>query len=221
MFKNSDTGLGTNWEMSDGLSEIPTMKNRTTDIGGDNNEDVPFFRSTSRRVDDTFIRTDGYPEQYAKNSFILKRHIADMERFECKLCDKKCKSVSVLERHMLSHTKIKDFACGICGKKFTQKSNCNTHEQWVCGKEKLACTVCGKLISGPTNLEHHLRKTHKMHPSVECKICDISLRGDLTRHNLSEHHINNVEKLRVYQEDQDEYRKERAEALAQLLQALE
>jgi formate dehydrogenase assembly factor FdhD len=122
---------------------------------------------------------------------------------------------------MLSHTQIKNFACGICGDKFTQKSNRNTHEQWVCGKEKIACTDCGKLFSGPTNLEHHFSKTHKMHPPVECKICGISLRGDLKRHNLTEKHINAVEKLRLYEEDDEEYRKERKEALAQLLKALE
>ena len=186
-----------------------------------NGRDVPLFRKTTRLADSTFKRSGGAKTKKRENSLIFKMHLEDMQKHPCKLCEKKFKSASVLERHMLSHTQEKQFACEICGVKFTQKSNRDTHEQWVCGKEKLACTICGKFISGPTNLQHHITKTHKLAPQVECKICGTFMRGDYNRHKKTKMHIKAVEDARVFKQDEEQYRKEKAEALAQLLQALE
>ena len=90
---------------------------------------------------------------------------AGAEHQTCDVCQYECISRSALEKHILTHTKVRPHSCGECGKKFVQRSHVNYHMKTVhapLGTERpkhYACLKCGARFATSSTLRKHSR-TH-------------------------------------------------------------
>lgn len=55
-------------------------------------------------------------------------HAQNPLRFRCTLCEKECKSVGNLAKHIASHTREKPYQCATCGRSFSQLGSLKGHE---------------------------------------------------------------------------------------------
>uniref|UniRef100_A0A182WBU6 Protein krueppel n=1 Tax=Anopheles minimus TaxID=112268 RepID=A0A182WBU6_9DIPT len=96
-----------------------------------------------------------------------------IDRYFCNVCDKGFRFKSMMERHILTHTKEKKFHCEICGKGFAQKVNLTIHMRVHTGEfpdRKFTCQICQKKCTRVSELDAH-RATHfRRFPHV-CPLC--------------------------------------------------
>ncbi|KYN32070.1 Longitudinals lacking protein, isoforms N/O/W/X/Y [Trachymyrmex septentrionalis] len=112
-----------------------------------------------------------------KNKGSLKRHTKDecgiLPRFNCPICEYRCKQKSNLLRHInnvhgrtkqrsrnaLPHKRYNCHKCGI--KSYVNKSTLNRHLREECNMEpQNSCPYCNKRIHQRCNFQRHMKKVH-------------------------------------------------------------
>lgn len=82
------------------------------------------------------------------------------ERFRCSMCAKTFHTQRLLNRHIKSHSNIKQYLCSYCGKGFNDTFDLKRHTRIHTGVRPFKCDVCGKSFTQRCSLESHGRKVH-------------------------------------------------------------
>ena len=101
----------------------------------------------------------------------------------CKVCDKVCRSPSVLKVHIRVHSAERPYMCKICDKPFSTKTQLAQHMRIHTGDKPYQCKVCDKCFPQSSQLTRHMRIHTGIKP-YQCKVCDkcFSQSGTLTKH---------------------------------------
>ncbi|XP_029651097.1 zinc finger protein 200-like [Octopus sinensis] len=82
------------------------------------------------------------------------------EKFRCSLCSKTFHTQRLLNRHIKSHSNIKQYLCSYCGKGFNDTFDLKRHTRIHTGVRPFKCELCGKSFTQRCSLESHGRKVH-------------------------------------------------------------
>ncbi|XP_066522966.1 zinc finger protein 724-like isoform X2 [Hoplias malabaricus] len=109
--------------------------------------------------------------------------------FSCDRCEKKCKDLPSLEKHMITcENKAQRFKCVKCGVLFRTLFEVRKHVQTHWGEDPLQCSLCGKCFQNSSELSEH-KLVHKRDCSYSCTMCLESFKGiDSLRQHYSEIH---------------------------------
>ncbi|XP_063380617.1 zinc finger protein ZFP2-like [Cydia fagiglandana] len=123
----------------------------------------------------------------------LRMHAPEALPHACVECGRRCVSHSVLEAHMLTHTRDYRHECDTCLKKFSSKSFLMRHQRQVHEKERShQCEFCSKAYFCKNKLQEHLR-SHTNERPFTCNECGLSFttKQALTRHMLTHSDVKN------------------------------
>lgn len=113
----------------------------------------------------------------------LRRHVlSHVKQRKCKLCGKRFRDLTVLKRHLWSHTGAKSFACNLCPKRFQQKHCLDQHLFKHQGNDKIKCSYCQKLFSTKYNAKVHMQTMHKKR-----ELCDLCGERFMSKPELVKH----------------------------------
>lgn len=99
-----------------------------------------------------------------------RRLRARMKTYKCDTCHDTFDSQSMLRTHVKTHGKNR-YACPMCGKWFQKRYHMVYHMQIHNSVKSFACQQCGKLYTTQTNLDRHVRVTHKNEKKHKCDEC--------------------------------------------------
>jgi hypothetical protein len=77
----------------------------------------------------------------------------------CEVCGMGFQYASILERHMLTHTREKSHVCETCDMAFSSRFHLNRHMLTHTGEKPHVCETCGKGFAQNGNMYAHMR-TH-------------------------------------------------------------
>ena len=121
-------------------------------------------------------------------------NIDSSKKHVCNQCGKRFRYLSLLDRHITSHSTEKPFPCDYpgCKKRFQHKYYLNQHKRRTHNAvKKYKCDQCGKAFVEKCNLKIHIRK-HTGEKPYQCWVC---LRRFSVKTNLDAHlRIHNNEK---------------------------
>ena len=106
----------------------------------------------------------------------LGKHIRNVHTedriYQCQICQKTFKSVSVLNNHIQSHNK--KFDCSKCSKIFSTQSYLNMHiKHYHENPNNFECESCGRKFNQKSNLKTHQKVHEKNRPQpYKCQRCD-------------------------------------------------
>ena len=83
------------------------------------------------------------------------------EKYQCKFCGKRCRSVDHRKTHELSHEDAK-FQCKFCPKKLKSPLALKAHERHHTGETPFKCQVCDAGFVSMGLLNQHIRGVHKI-----------------------------------------------------------
>ncbi|XP_050533565.1 zinc finger protein 236-like isoform X2 [Daktulosphaira vitifoliae] len=92
------------------------------------------------------------------NKLTNSPHIS--KKFRCTSCEWTFHKMSLLERHMRTHTGEKPFMCSICSKYFTQKNSLSRHLLKHTGHLPFVCEHCSMNFSQKGHLLNHINRCH-------------------------------------------------------------
>ncbi|XP_064100770.1 zinc finger protein ZFP2-like [Macrobrachium nipponense] len=90
--------------------------------------------------------------------------------FLCDICGKTFPNPIALNRHMLSHTKVKSHSCKECGKSFACQSNLRSHVLIHSDEKPFQCEECGNKFRRSSTLRFH-KRTHTNERPYQCDVC--------------------------------------------------
>ncbi|XP_052803451.1 zinc finger protein 888-like [Mya arenaria] len=90
--------------------------------------------------------------------------------YSCERCGLQFQHPKILQKHLLQH-QTKQFTCEKCGAKFYRKQYLITHQLLHTGERPFMCEECGQSYRSLTNLNRHVRHTHKQLRKYECDVC--------------------------------------------------
>ena len=130
----------------------------------------------------------------ARNSHKRKVHL---RAHLCTLCDMAFGSAQKLERHMKTHTGIKEFKCETCGKEFMTHENLVQHYKLHLGMNDYVCNICDRRYYSKSGLQHHQKQNHNV-GTFDCPDCSekFATKYELVLHRKS-HRGNLPEKCSV------------------------
>ena len=107
---------------------------------------------------------------------LLKKHVTtfhkNKNRFQCEQCDYKCSNLSILRRHGMVHSDIKDIYCELCGDVYKSQQTLKAHIRQVHEKERnFPCNECGKSFFTKIKMEQHA-KIHSGQKDHICQFCE-------------------------------------------------
>ncbi|XP_037674263.1 zinc finger protein 596-like isoform X1 [Choloepus didactylus] len=143
------------------------------------------------RLDDMETKTylnEQYPKTINFQSFFSthKQIQTGNNSYDCRLCGKAFRNISVLRQHERTCTGEKRYVCHLCGKSFTRCCNLKEHERNHTGEKASVCHQCGKIVTDSSKLRIHVR-THNVEKPYICHLCGKSYkyRVDLRQHEKS------------------------------------
>ncbi|XP_066982336.1 oocyte zinc finger protein XlCOF6-like [Macrobrachium rosenbergii] len=90
--------------------------------------------------------------------------------FLCDICGKTFPHPMALNRHMLSHSKVKSHTCNECGKSFASQSNLRSHALIHSDEKPFQCEECGHKFRRISTLRFH-KRTHTNERPYQCDVC--------------------------------------------------
>jgi len=88
----------------------------------------------------------------------------------CKICPKKFRSASDVQKHEVTHNNEKLFSCKICKKRFAISYYLVRHTKEVHGSTKHNCKICKKSYNRSSDVIRHQREVHES-KTYNCKFC--------------------------------------------------
>jgi KRAB domain-containing zinc finger protein len=79
---------------------------------------------------------------------------------QCKECDAKFYDMTVLRKHMATHSDVKQFECSFCKKKFKRRNALTAHERIHTGDKRKMCHICQERFVQKASLNYHMTKHH-------------------------------------------------------------
>ena len=116
-----------------------------------------FFRS--RR---TLLRHERFHKETGKVNL--------SEAYQCRYCNKECKSQLYLDFHENRHQGKSPYQCDKCQETFFHVNKYYEHQRVHQGKTSQKCNICSKTYKNNRSLLRHL-KTHTKEEAVQCGIC--------------------------------------------------
>ena len=131
--------------------------------------------------------------------FVPKNHLSNhiklvhelQKTFECKTCQKRFKTESILRTHELIHQPDDAryrFSCHVCGQRFTQRGNLDTHLKIHMGLKPYKCDSCEKAFTTSSGLKAHIL-VHTGERPFLCDSCDATFKSSsqLKTHVMEKH----------------------------------
>lgn len=114
------------------------------------------------------------------------------DNFQCQICQKTCRTFSMLSRHQLSHVNENIYKCKECDQSFTTQVGMQAHfNRFHAIERPFLCEVCGKLFSSLRQLNYHKRCFCNDTPKFffRCKLCKATFesRAESQNHTKSVH----------------------------------
>ncbi|XP_032591815.1 zinc finger protein 808-like isoform X1 [Drosophila grimshawi] len=78
----------------------------------------------------------------------------------CSICNKKCKTISLLRKHLCSHSDARPFACTQCPTSFQFNSHLKRHMRGHTGERPYQCPFCPQTFARSDYCRGHMDKTH-------------------------------------------------------------
>ena len=103
----------------------------------------------------------------------------------CQTCDRAFSTSQKLDRHLRTHTGVKEFKCDTCKKEFSLEENLKMHYNVHLGKKNFSCYICQREYFTRSGLNHHLKQVHGNEKLVKCSKCDFVGK---TRYDVETHH---------------------------------
>ena len=83
--------------------------------------------------------------------------------FSCKLCPKRFCQLNKLNRHMITHNKLKRYICSACKKSFSRSDTLKNHVKVFHNEAILkmfTCNICPKTYHYKKDLNRHIKIVH-------------------------------------------------------------
>ncbi|XP_071060334.1 zinc finger protein 75A-like [Pseudochaenichthys georgianus] len=152
------------------LSVVVSEAQSNLQLISHNSNDAGLTRTADPVIDKMHHKT--------KMNKVNNANLSDMQRntctvknyFKCKTCGKDFKYMSILRRHMTTHTDEKPYSCKTCGRDFRESSSLKQHMQVHTGEKKYTCKTCEKKFKLNCNFKRHMRVHTGEKPHV-CMTC--------------------------------------------------
>ena len=92
-----------------------------------------------------------------------------MNDFSCNICGKEFDGMYKLNRHLVTHTGIKNFNCETCGKSFSEAYKLRRHLLVHAGIKMFPCDLCEKSYTRNDHLKRHKHEQHFQ--NFTCEVC--------------------------------------------------
>lgn len=92
-----------------------------------------------------------------------------LNKLPCTICGKEFDGLYKLNRHLMSHTGIKQFECETCGKSFSEAYKLKRHLFTHTGIKLFPCDLCEKAYTRSDHLNRHRIETH--FSDFTCDVC--------------------------------------------------
>ncbi|XP_050437009.1 zinc finger protein 91-like isoform X2 [Adelges cooleyi] len=123
--------------------------------------------------------------------------VTAVKKFKCNSCEWSFHKLSLLKRHLRTHTGEKPFKCNLCSKYFTQKNSLSRHQLRHEGLLPFKCDYCSLKFSQKVHLLNHVRRCHavikeptRIHKCNKCS-CVYNSVNALTKHFNMHHNVKN------------------------------
>lgn len=100
-----------------------------------------------------------------------RKTISSYNIHQCEICGRIVKNKSVLAKHMVTHTGIKQYSCKLCPKSFTRAEHKVIHMRTHLGIRPYICEFCGRSFTKRQDLVRHM-KIHSDERKFKCLRCD-------------------------------------------------
>lgn len=112
----------------------------------------------------------------------------DQQKHPCPSCDKSFMHLSILAKHIKTHTDPTVYECDICKKRYRLLSKLRLHIRMRHTTEhRCACEICGKILGNSSTLKYHM-KTHSEERPFECSTCGKRFARDVYLKNHERFH---------------------------------
>ena len=139
--------------------------------------------------------------RYCKEDFSdkpqLRTHISEVHNlYPCNLCEHKCASEKLLNKHFLLQHRNRKYNCCACNMSFKSVKKINLHMKQDHGKIlEYFCARCDEKFRLSTKLVLHIHKVHENDKVHQCEHCDMKF---LIPAKLSYHIRHNHLKIKPY-----------------------
>lgn len=126
---------------------------------------VEHFRKL-RHLKDVHGITFSFECEICKSTFPTRRALTmhtnkyHTQKTQCEICKKSFSCVTVLKKHMMSHTGERNHICTLCQKAYRHERSLKQH-MGVHGPDwKFACSECGRGFSNRNDFNKHVKEWH-------------------------------------------------------------
>lgn len=170
---------------------VPSFACTTCDFKANDHQALENHQLTHHTTDKTFpCPTCGLTFVTSSARSAHRRQVHQRHHL-CQTCDRAFSTSQKLERHLRTHTGVKDYKCETCKKEFSLEENLKMHYNVHLGKKNFSCCICQREYFTRSGLNHHLKQVHGNEKLVKCSKCNFIGK---TRYDVETHHkIDHVE----------------------------